>query len=324
MGQKFSNGVSGICERISQVRVELTGPRGKSNFARMLGLSASTYDYYEAGRFPPVDVVLKISEVANVDLYWLLTGESSANAPGYDNPIVQRAAKMLRKYPHAAEQLSAFLDILSKTLEMAPPNIAPKPNLDEQAVQDVISESLPTGWIPILGRSAAGLSHFWKDAENVTDLTTLGKLINEYIDSLEKTSVALTAKAGCSAPEIPGNVQLITVKKPLPPIDSVEFIASENLQQKYVDAFGLRIDGDSMSPEVTHGDIVILSPSIKAKSGDLAVVQLEGAIGVTCKLFQADGEQVNLVAINENYPPAKHEMEKIEWALKVLARIRPK
>ena len=59
---------SEICRRIARLRVEAVGPRGKSAFARQLGLSPSTYDYYEGARVPPASVLVKISELTGADL----------------------------------------------------------------------------------------------------------------------------------------------------------------------------------------------------------------------------------------------------------------
>ena len=62
---------------IGQVRLlrkQYAGSRGKSKFARALGISASTYSYYENDRVPPVEILRKICEVTGADLEWLSTG----------------------------------------------------------------------------------------------------------------------------------------------------------------------------------------------------------------------------------------------------------
>lgn len=68
-------GPTAICERLKQVRVQVCGPRGQSHFAGLLNLSPSTYNYYEKGRIPPVDVLDRASRVAAVPLLWLIRGE---------------------------------------------------------------------------------------------------------------------------------------------------------------------------------------------------------------------------------------------------------
>lgn len=64
-----------ICERLKQVRVQVCGPRGQSHFAALLQLSPSTYNYYEKGRIPPVDVLDRASRLTDVPLLWLIRGE---------------------------------------------------------------------------------------------------------------------------------------------------------------------------------------------------------------------------------------------------------
>ena len=64
-----------ICERLKQVRVQVCGARGQSHFAALLHLSPSTYNYYEKGRIPPVDVLDRASRVTGAPLLWLIRGE---------------------------------------------------------------------------------------------------------------------------------------------------------------------------------------------------------------------------------------------------------
>ena len=64
-----------ICERLKQVRIQVCGPRGQSHFAALLQLSPSTYNYYEKGRIPPVDVLDRAARVTGVPLLWLIRGE---------------------------------------------------------------------------------------------------------------------------------------------------------------------------------------------------------------------------------------------------------
>src|ERR1035437_9257071 len=64
-----------ICERLKQVRVQVCGPRGQSHFAALLHLSPSTYNYYQKGRVPPVDVLDRAAHVTGAPLLWLIRGE---------------------------------------------------------------------------------------------------------------------------------------------------------------------------------------------------------------------------------------------------------
>jgi SOS-response transcriptional repressor LexA len=53
------------------------------------------------------------------------------------------------------------------------------------------------------------------------------------------------------------------------------------------------------------------------------VVQLEGQIGVTCKLIRFDDGRVYLIPINESFQPTSHARGDLVWALRVIARVRP-
>ena len=69
-----------ICDRLKQLRVQVCGTRGQSHFAALLHLSPSTYNYYEKGRIPPVDVLDRSSRVTGAPLLWLIRGEPAGFA----------------------------------------------------------------------------------------------------------------------------------------------------------------------------------------------------------------------------------------------------
>jgi len=73
--QESATSTTAICERLKQVRVHVCGPRGQSHFAALLKLSPSTYNYYEKGRIPPVDVLDRASRMTEAPLLWLIRGE---------------------------------------------------------------------------------------------------------------------------------------------------------------------------------------------------------------------------------------------------------
>jgi len=319
-----------ISRRIAQVRLEVAGPRGKSSFAKALGMSPSTYDYYESTRIPPADVLLRIAEVAGVDVNWLLTGQSGGREVPADHPVLQRAAGLLADKPNAAAPLAAFVELLGASLEFpqesaeqvgpgdAPAARPPDAGAGEYRSDFAASAGDPrASWIPILGRSAAGLPQFWADAGQADGTTSLDELIERNAGGrVRQVRPATAAAEGAQAA-----VQVITLNEP-DGLDVVSFVAAEGIKAMYGDAFALRIDGDSMHPDIRHGDLVILSPSVEAADGKAAVVQLDGQIGVTCKLFRRDGNTVHLVPIDEQVPPQTYPHGQLVWALRVLARVR--
>jgi len=302
--------------------MQIDGARGKSRFARRLGLSPSTYEYYETTRVPPAGVLVKIAEVTGADLRWLLTGQA-AQPPVVppEHPIVRRVVELLERNPQAAEPLAAFLDILSESMKFPPKRSTqqPKPPAGRAG-------QLPQGppgreaWIAVLGRSAAGVPHFWSSKADQQGIKTLKQIVQRRAagDAVEVQS----AEVAPSPLDEQAAAQLIRVN--VPDEDNVcEFVVAEQVRRRYGDVFAVRIDGDSMAPDIRHGDIVLLSPSVPAVDGQPAVVQLRGQIGVTCKLYRRQGRRVHLVPINEQFAPQAFPAEKVDWALRVLGRIRP-
>ncbi|HOD81410.1 MAG: LexA repressor [Planctomycetes bacterium ADurb.Bin126] len=321
-----------VCARIAQVRIELAGPRGKAAFAKQLGLSPSTYDYYESSRLPPVDVLVRIAELAAIDLRWLITGEQAGQAIPADHPILRRAAELLSRSPSAAASLAAFMDILDQALKFpAKPQESVVPAEAEQAGGLHAPEAASAGreppqpsprqarkdWVPILGRSAAGLAQFWSTRDAQAGVTALSDLIARHVgwSPRQAQSVELTGETGSDV------VQLITLRSPREG-ELAEYLAAASIKARFGDAFALRIDGDSMSPDIRHGDLVLLSPSAPAADGRPAVVQLRGQIGVTCKLYRREGRDVHLIPLNERLEAQTFPDGQVEWALRVLARVR--
>jgi len=304
-----------ICDRIAKIRLEVAGPRGKSSFAKKLGLSPSTYAYYETSRVPPADVLVRIADVAGVDLRWLLTGEAGGESVPADHPIVRRVARLLGERPNAAAPLAAFLDLLAESFRFP---AKPAAATGETPAEATVADPEAT-WIPVLGRSAAGVPHFWSSAADAVGVTLLDELVTRHAQcSADRVSAASAADEEGRESDI---VQVLTLRTPNED-GVVEFLAAETIKRRYADAFALRIDGDSMAPDIRHGDLVILSPSVPADDGRAAVVQLDYQIGVTCKLYRLAGNLVHLIPLNEQFGPLALAADHVVWALRVLARVR--
>jgi len=84
-----------------------------------------------------------------------------------------------------------------------------------------------------------------------------------------------------------------------------------------MNAFALRISGDSMSPRFRDGDIVICSPRRPAENGD-AVVAKVNAGETTCKIYYLDGRNVILSPVNSRYSAQVYPVEEIKWIYPVV------
>jgi len=271
---------------------------------------------------PPAGILVKIAEVTGADLTWLLTGHAAGEAVDPSHPALRRAAALLDACPDAAGPLLAFVELLAEVHELpelarafgqagAPGTTADSglsfaaagdAGADESAVaggQAVATLPAEVPLIPVLGRSAAGVPQFWAAGE-AAGVTSLADLVQRYAGRAVRT----VQVGDVDTDDAGRDVEIIT----------------------------LRVDGESMAPEIRHGDLVILSPSRPAADGRAAVAQLAGQIGVTCKLFRSvspsthsgQGAAVHLVAINEQIAPVSVEADRVVWALQVLARIRPR
>jgi transcriptional regulator with XRE-family HTH domain len=312
-----------IIRRIRDLRTRFAGERGKSKFARALGISPSTYSYYEDNRVPPIETLLAICQTTNADLYWLLTGQpasSQAILPvcGPNKALLQRTAALLGEHLELAESVAAFVDLLCEK----------KGIQNELATPVSPDESQKTGWIPVLGRTAAGIVYCWDETTlpiSSEAVTKLDELVRQHtgreIIGTADGPVALDFElAELSAAVSNLRVSLIRVSGGSQG-QVVEFIDCDKISTVFPDSFALHVDGDSMSPKINDGDIVIASPSVPASDGQLAIAHIADQIGVTCKLIRNTPDGVHLIPINEKYDTKVVPRKNLLWALSVLCHV---
>lgn len=89
---------------------------------------------------------------------------------------------------------------------------------------------------------------------------------------------------------------------------------------------GIIVHGDSMSPEINDGDIVIINPDLEIRSGDRVVVIFEdgnGSDGAVVKIFKQQNDIVILSSLNPKYPPFAITPEvEIKYCAKVVGVIK--
>ena len=189
------------------------------------------------------------------------------------------------------------------------------------------------GWIPVIGRTAAGILHFWQqttlpDPEDA--IVELDQLVEKYTGRAITASASGTLALDLHVPPLLTELKTRTanlIRLSTQTDDSaadgvVQFIECRQIYDLFPDAFALQIDGDSMSPRINDTDIVVLSPSVPAVQDHVAVAKVQVQIGVTCKLIRTTESRVHLVPINEKYRPQAVPRDKLFWALAVLCHIR--
>lgn len=310
-----------LLARVSEVRCRTFGSRGRARFARTLGLPLSTYRAYESTRPPPVSVLVRMHRIAGVDLRWLLTGQfpidTLANGPilpaPQHEPIADRFARGLGGGSKSVAAMTALLDLLADVAELQE-EAAPPAERDR-------TKQTPLSRLPVMGRTAAGLTHFWSDGASGRGFPDV---LASASDVLGVASGRLTRDEEIDSESPSHSVRLERYAQPrqLGGVSVCEFLSAPGVIREYPDAFALRVDGDSMSPAIQHGDLVIVSPSHAARAGRPAVVQLRRQIGMTCKLFRPAGSRIRLIPINEHFPTTTHGVDQLVWALAVLYRVR--
>jgi len=67
------------------------------------------------------------------------------------------------------------------------------------------------------------------------------------------------------------------------------------------ECFALKIKGDSMSPRIMDGDIVLVKKQESAEDGDLVIAEIDGE--ATCKVLKRSHGSVMLVPFNAAFAP---------------------
>lgn len=84
------------------------------------------------------------------------------------------------------------------------------------------------------------------------------------------------------------------------------------------DVFALRIKGDSMSPRIMDGDIVLVRQQDAAEDGDLVIAEIDGE--ATCKVLKRSHSSVMLVPFNAAFAPIVYTGQEAE-DLRILGKV---
>ncbi len=93
-----------------------------------------------------------------------------------------------------------------------------------------------------------------------------------------------------------------------------------SIKTRWSDAAILKVWGDSMEPELQAGDYVIITQTAEVRSGDLAVICINGDEG-TIKRVHFDKDGLDLIPTNPSYGTLHFTAEQVQ-SLPVLIRAR--
>lgn len=85
-------------------------------------------------------------------------------------------------------------------------------------------------------------------------------------------------------------------------------------------AFAVVLEGDSMEPKFSDGDILIVQPTAEPHSGCFVVARFADD-GVIFRRFEAIGKTIRLVPLNERYLATEHQPSDFSWIYPVWGRI---
>lgn len=99
------------------------------------------------------------------------------------------------------------------------------------------------------------------------------------------------------------------------PIDAIQdIIDTEEIPEEMArtgEFFGLQIHGDSMTPGICDGDIVIVRQQDDAESGDIVIATINGD-EATCKRLRKYKDGIELISNNPSYSPFEFSNQEIE------------
>ena len=85
-------------------------------------------------------------------------------------------------------------------------------------------------------------------------------------------------------------------------------------------AFALVVRGNSMSPKIENGDIVVISPQREVKTGDICVVRINDED--TLKKVKIEESYVHLIPLNTSFEPVTVRKRDIAFVWKVVRVIK--
>jgi repressor LexA len=85
-------------------------------------------------------------------------------------------------------------------------------------------------------------------------------------------------------------------------------------------AFALEVKGNSMAPRIENGDIIVVTPKLEVRSGDICVVRVDEED--TVKRIKIDEQFVHLIPLNPEYEPMVVRKKDVTFMWRVVKVIK--
>lgn len=270
-------------------------------------------------------------------------GAGNQTQSSYERLVVKLAKRRKRRYEMAADAVDLNLsewvrrilddavdDLLGKADHLQDKN-SPK---NEETLDIATIPITNTGgshvekteaghylFVPVVGRTSAGTAAYWNDLNLAASSGIIARIEQRLyelagivpqqscdggLSHVEKSDISAVSLLQYSTPDEQGIVEFLSVPA----------------QKHYKEAIAWRVDGNSMLPQYHDGDFVIVSPAEPAKDGHPCVAHQKGQLGVNCKIFRQQDDQIFLIPVNENYPTQQFPTNQLEWAFRVLSRVQ--
>lgn len=110
------------------------------------------------------------------------------------------------------------------------------------------------------------------------------------------------------------------------PIEAVQIIIDyEEIPSSWTkdgEYFGLRISGDSMSPRLCEGDVVIVRKQNDADNGDAVICFVNDDYEATCKIIKKNDEGITLIGRNPAFLPMFFTWRQVaELPVRILGKV---
>jgi SOS-response transcriptional repressor LexA len=179
--------------------------------------------------------------------------------------------------------------------------------------------------VPIIGRTAAGILVAWEEFfEGQDNPQMLDRLLGHVEGTTaHRREVEIAAADPQHDAAQPGDATAWLTQLAAPtPEGILEYIDVPSLGPVAPGTFALRVDGNSMTPRLRDGDIIISHRQAEPQPGQTALVKIRGHIGVTVKLWRPEGDHVHLIPVNEASRLTIWPKRDIMWACRVLYAVR--